>query len=403
MTSPPPPPRKGKINRRIHYSSDNDDNSDPFGTPQKRPRPRTSDFSPKQFMPSVAMNAMMISPQKHTKSPNKSNSAQFTTPVKKLIGYKVLGYGSKGCVVWPSFSNPDDKTLVGKLMADKKDAEHEYEISNMLAKLDPNEEYLIYPKNMTTPAFQIEANQLLRTKCYKFMDDIEDGKKFYELTMKYGTDFNIYELSVQDFMKAIKNIIHGVNVLQKAHYIHQDLEPKNIIHIDGTYKIIDFSECKKAADVYKQTNQEKLENMSPIIPPEAMVYIDHIGESEIQNYLHNMKFYKTKDSVDRNKISCKELWMKLHGYKTELDVHKAISELSKRKITPDMWKSYALKMDVFAIGMIILSYIRQTELLLISSPSKNKNIEPLQELGMHMTMLDPTKRIDISRCVQILA
>lgn len=394
MSSPPPPPRKGKTLRRLDMSDTSP--NDPFATPQKRPRPPKSNSSPKQFespkilMPSI--NAMNISPYKNTKSPNKNNSSPYKTPVKTKVEYKVLGHGSKGCVVWPSFSNPNDKTLVGKLMADQKDAEHEYQISTVLSQLDPNQNYLVYPKNMEQPAMPMEANTLLRSQCDDFMKASKFGKNFYELTMKYGEDSDIYELSVQEFMKVIKNIIRGVDTLQKAGYVHQDLEPKNVIAIDGTYKIIDFSECKKAEEIYTSANKEKLENLSPIIPPEVMVYLQTTNENEIGNYLSRMKF-------DQNQ--CKELWMKLHEYKTEQDVHKVVYELSKRKMTSYQWASYALKMDVFAIGMIILSYIHHIEIS--SSPSKNKDLGALEKLAKFMTMLDPEKRIDISTCVQILA
>lgn len=356
--------------------------------------------SPKEMTPLKKRRKTSTSP-KYTTPTGTPNRTPTGTPIsnkQRRPMRELIGQGSTGCIVYPSLAYPRDTNIVGKWIAEKNIAKAEYAISTMLKRYDPDQKYLVYPISMTEsddpPEFYIMDECRPLEKRYNYVivrkkrqitspsptksGILKSEPFFYELAMARGIQWNYLDMERIPFLSSIANILKGIEIIQLAGYVHQDLEPKNIISINGTSKIIDFSECKHLDKVYNDQNIDKLENLSPIIPPEVLVYIKHIDD--VSGFLYRM---------DISGFQFKKLWMDLHGFNSEQDVKDALKQLSRLRGID--WSSFAKKMDIYAIGTIMLTYI-----------SKNKKSKKMCELAKAMTMLDPRERIDVSQTIEYI-
>lgn len=370
--------------------------SSPSGPERKK---KKSSTSPIQLISTSLYKTPHGSPVKTPKgSPAKaSQGTPKGSPTKTPTGTpqkakqrEVLGQGSTGCIVYPSITFADNPDFVGKWIANKNIASSEYAISKVLAELDKDQKYLIYPLSMIPyndpPDFNIlQSCKVLQKKKKSRRNYFEDSQSqeqepfFYELPMLQGSVWNYLIMDLTDFTRSIVNVLKGVEILEKAGYVHQDLEPKNIISYKNNSRIIDFSECKKFEEVYTKANEGKLTNLSPIIPPEVLIYTGHTRE--ISPFLYRMN---TGD------FKFRELWMELHGYTNEGAVKETLEKL---KVSKSDWVKIAKKMDIYAIGTIILTYL---------SINKVDLKTPLYGIAKNMTMLDPIKRADVSKSIKSL-
>jgi serine/threonine protein kinase len=160
-----------------------------------------------------------------------------------LTGGTIIGKGNTGCIFNPPLKckneNIDNSTnLVSKFLKEDK-ANFEYNQSSFLNKIDPDNQYLIYPIKICDIDLNDNNNLLLLKDC----GSIEKGKLLY---YKYGgvkyTDLKITNVNkdILDIFESITHLLDGLNLMHANDYVHLDIHKKNIVFNQGKPYFIDF-------------------------------------------------------------------------------------------------------------------------------------------------------------------
>ncbi len=226
---------------------------------------------------------------------------------EKKIDYKFKGKGSYGCVVTPALPCKGDKSTketqqskqykqykqskqsqdedlpgVSKLFFKKKNAKREFEIRDLLIKIDPEQQYVIMPSRICSTDISVLSEDVF-SKCD--FDDVSTNSTFLTTrtannnnndTNKGGTvsdeGYNamhdapslkkkqiVYDdggsslkkvfqnhtwIMFEDLLPHLTNVFEGLIHLQKHHIVHMDMKPGNLVFNQDEktrkIRIIDF-------------------------------------------------------------------------------------------------------------------------------------------------------------------
>lgn len=307
----------------------------------------------------------------------------------------VLGEGSYGCVLQPPLpcktgatihkiapaSSSSPKQVVGKIMSRKDTYNTEVAIAKVIAKIDPESKYFLYP----TSACEIEPSTVPKCKL--------DDEARYQLIMPYGgidlrewLDARRGSVSHYQIVEMLLPIFEAVVVLSKAGYCHQDIKVYNILVPGGSEetgaRLIDNSLTLRLSAIYDPENlKRRLHKYFPY-PPEYRLlnYIVSNGpvgwstEGAVAETLKNILskssgryFFKYHDrDVYKNAIVDTMKWLQSNIF--------AIS-------------AYADRVDVYSVGAVLIYSHRYLK-------KELKNADPAYaELIAKLTDADPRKRL----------
>lgn len=201
---------------------------------------------------------------------------------EKKIDYSFKGKGSYGCVVTPALpckgDNPKQKQKqekkngnsgVSKLFFKKKNAKREFEIRDLLVKIDPEQQYIIMPSRMCSTDISVLSDDVF-SKCdfdivstnntfvttktaknnnnndnndrgetvsddsYFGMHDAPSLKKKQIIYDDGGSSLKkIFQnntwIMFEDLLPHLTNVFEGLIHLQKHNIVHMDMKPGNLV------------------------------------------------------------------------------------------------------------------------------------------------------------------------------
>lgn len=173
-------------------------------------------------------------------------------PKKIQKSLNVLGKGDDGCVV-DGMHTAHSQSLVTKIMTDEKKYKQEIEVAKMLAKIDSQQHYLIYPTYNEVR----KATSDIIGLCG--MQGVSEGSNVYLLQMKAaGVSLGKVAKMATPYLtdaegrKVYADIVGALQVLHAANYIHGDLYADNILILKEKRGVraylIDFTFTKKSTD-----------------------------------------------------------------------------------------------------------------------------------------------------------
>ncbi len=160
-----------------------------------------------------------------------------------MTNSKVLGKGAYGCVFKPALNCVNMKKFendLGKIMFNYENYKEESEISNILKKIDPNNDYLLFPIDKKC---NVVKNVIVKNDPSNKCDIFDKSYLTYgQLIMKDGgislMDYK-FKLNRKSLLKLLLNLFLGVELLIKNKLIHQDIKLDNVV-IGDKVKLIDF-------------------------------------------------------------------------------------------------------------------------------------------------------------------
>lgn len=312
-------------------------------------------------------------------------------------GGALKGQGTYGCVFAPAPTYIDRKDLKGleakikkivvKICRDERTAREEWEYAKIIVTIDPKQDYFLYP----IAQCRVRNSALLRDgEAYNcdFINPNNTSKDHPALIMPYG-GLTIYEYGRSDvvsmsdaqFARAMLPVLRGIERLNRAGFVHQDIKFDNIMYnqATGECRLIDFGLMVPLMDVFDLTVNEFLMHNYWLHPPEyrALMLLHAYGGRPWPRPLPEeaaQELYKINDriltSIDfRKDQSLKQIINNfIAPCKYERDFIDGWLALVTRKKTYEeavhfTQKHAAKRVDVYCIGMtcaFMLHYLSNT-------------------------------------------
>ena len=295
--------------------------------------------------------------------------------------YKLLGDGSYGCVIQPEVPCKTNIVELNKKNSKKQnvsklflnyDSENAYLRESKFAKLinkwDPESNYFVAPSKICNTSIREILKNPASKECYDMpyyskrekLDTIminqiimpNFGIDLIEYLEKYQR-INKKKFPLQRWIKLLKNILHGLMVLQKNKVLHLDIKNNNILYDEDKLRLIDFSLVTSMDKFYKnESNRRHLGSDYFPNPPEFLLlynyYYHHcLPEKDcilIEKYLKTLQSFK--DTPYNN-------FLKFYNVK---DILIILNDLLEWIHTTDDWvdvlNQSANKIDIYQFGTV---------------------------------------------------
>ena len=292
----------------------------------------------------------------------------------KIKSTRFLYEGSYSCVYHPSplcqrkieqikSSNIKDpknnNDYVGKMIL-PQDSLTEWKNAKKLFKMDPLQEYFIYP-------LQVCENIPIRTssKCHL----IKKGQKLHALYIPYEPhtlmDYVLKQkkkILMKDWIPMLYHLTQGLYLLHDNQLIHQDIKINNVLVTKGNLlKWIDFGISMNAKEIFDiEKNALYLHTDYAFHPPE---------------YRYFSRYYYIEKKIEKADFFADHEWYMLHFSIADINVHnidlfrifynyetykKEIEELFttlKGKTKPELqtlFTEQVNKVDIYGLGLMLL-------------------------------------------------
>ena len=328
------------------------------------------------------------------------------TQTKKV---KFLYEGNYSCVYHPSplctrkidHIKRVNKPTVGKIMR-PVDSLNEWSHAKELYKLDPKQNYFIYPYELCEVIPTVDSH-----KCHLVRKD----QKVNMLTIPYAnTNILHYFLkkknpvSLNSFIPKLYHLLEGLSKLHKIGLIHQDIKVNNILEKDTTFKYIDFGISMKKKEIFDiERNAIYLNADYMIHPPEYRYFSRYYYISKkietIDMFVDN-EWYLLHYIIGENKVRNIDLYKKFYNYD---DYKKHISDMFdvlKSKTKLQIIKSFTdqvNKIDIYSLGMVLLHIHPYLQMDKTSILAKSY-------ITLLTNMINPNifERYDTSDCINLI-
>lgn len=278
----------------------------------------------------------------------------FTSFFSFLINNNMplIGQGNYGCVFKPHVSCKNKaktfKDSIGKVFLDESEFQSEKIIQDMIKKIDPY-------NNFTVPLYDVcDVKYFKKTDKVEGCDLIEQvnlDNEYPQLIYKYGgkslKDIIKEKGSIKKFMDIfikLRPLLFGLEKLNEANLIHQDIKPPNILYDKNKVYLIDFGILTESNKVYTSENNYVLKYDYPYYPPEYKLY-SHIGTFD-KYYLKVLKNFNFDFYIGKTHVNLLEIIKNNIGINIKNDLQNAIKR--KNKIFDSS------KIDLYSLGIVIL-------------------------------------------------
>ena len=319
---------------------------------------------------------------------------------------KYLGEGSFGCVLKPDIKcianeNIINKSyeknihnMVSKIFVDKEDFDKEIAASKQLKKADPNGENILLPyKSCDTTSKEIfkniQANQCEELEYYHN----KETHKFYQLIMPYGGTrydeyFKNYTVTLKEFFNISEPLFKALIDLEKQKICHYDIRGANVL-IGNDIKaiIIDHSLIIDYSKLYSAKNLRRLKKSYYPYPPECIVYYkvyndkennDNFIEYQFDNAINS--YGETRYEAYKSIITTKDIKSGIKKIYTALINIVSSHELSYQNELHKFMMQYANMVDVYSVGMLIVTVYRYIDYTGVSKSIKDEFIAFIKHL-----------------------
>jgi serine/threonine protein kinase len=303
---------------------------------------------------------------------------------------KVIGSGAYGTVFAPPI-NDVNQDLVGKVILNDKyvDITQEWDASEYLRKIDPENNYFIYPSNKTQLTIQ-EYNRYAK----KPLINVNSSKQLTQFIMKNGGQSirsiaRKTRLSFASIVKCVLDIAQCIKILQKNQLVHLDIHLGNVVKKDGKHRLIDFGMMITSSQYYTPVNM-LLNEQYAISPPEyRLLQHDTRNKNSIKYEQTLLSKYVGINYDDLNDIFHNRYFVLSYNYlvKSLKDAPNACSYLQQIK-------SYN-KADVYSLGVCLIEMLSYLD----EQGVPREVAHQLSFLIVRMLMPHPENRIDIDTVI----
>ena len=338
---------------------------------------------------------------------------------------KYLGEGSFGCVLTPEVKckskdtiiNNSSKTQksVSKIFTEKENYEKEVNASKVLKTVDKTGTNILLPyKSCETTSEEVFKN-IQAENC----EDIEFYKnkkthQLYQLIMPYGgvrydTYFENHKPSLKEFFSISEPLFKALLLLEEKHICHYDIRGANVL-IGSNKKaiIIDHSLIITYAKLYNSSNLRRLKKTYYPYPPECMIYYKIYTNNTNNSYSDEEFIYNQfSDAINSYGERRYEAYISLINEKTlytilDIIIYK-LKEIVKTNKTNyesklhEFMKNYANKLDVYSVGMLIVTIYKYINYNNVSKKIKDEFIIFIKQLidPNVITRVTPKEAYDI--------
>jgi len=266
---------------------------------------------------------------------------------KQLRGGKYVFQGTYGCAFRPSLACQGDNGLrrqgtISKLMA-LHDAAPEFKQKALLAPIDPNQDYLLYPNhickpdmNAITPENQYEKCTVRSIKGYSSNSNTSPNNNSTSTTYNHtnnsswvpgvpedqlrllffkngGDNLNAIQVPQKDytaFFKSLLSLFEGLALMHEHNLVHLDIKTLNLVSMrnqDGSYssRIIDFGFVSETEPFNTRTQDTLYSNPYIFWPIELFLLSDDVYANQLNpSYLRTqLNQYKSSANMETQRTN----------------------------------------------------------------------------------------------------
>jgi len=341
-------------------------------------------------------------------------------------GGSIIGTGSYGCVYHPNLrtdtNNTEDLRYVSKVVSRSSfHSEYDKKLIEILLRIDPHQHYTVYPVGtgiiQDTPNNhrQLKTCEYVPSTCGVMPSHDCITRNFREITFKYsGIDLGTYvdrimnaKLSTEAFNTRVRNLIAGLrNVLvgiqkiQRAGIIHRDLSAYNIIVRESVVNpiplclIIDFGLCiRMGPNPTPSDIKERFERYSPyrLLNDRRSMDYEYIGHTLHNATLDPLQVEDTYGDIYQNPLH-------------ELSTFERFYQELTDKTTPslqDVHKASVLNMDLYSFGFLFNRICKRLQRAPNASPTTRDMLSRLRTTFIpRIVQVNPLQRISPTEAIE---
>ena len=332
---------------------------------------------------------------------NKKNSAHNND--------KYLGEGSFGCVLKPEVKcsskeniiNKQSNTteFVSKIFTEKENYEKEVNASKVLKTVDKTGINILLPyKNCETTSEEVfKNNQAANCEDLEYYKN-KKTHNLYQLIMPYGgvrydTYFEHNKPTLKEFFSISEPLFKALLLLEEKQICHYDIRGANVL-IGSNKKaiIIDHSLIITYAKLYSFSNLRRLKKSYYPYPPECIAYYKIYTNTNKNDSYNDEEFIYNQfnDAINSYGERRHEAYISLINEKTlytllNVIIHK-LKEIVKTNKTKyqsklqEFIEEYANKVDVYSVGMLIVTVYKYINYNNVSKKIKDEFIKFIKQL-----------------------
>lgn len=334
----------------------------------------------------------------------------------KVKSSKFIYEGSYSCIYHPSplchrlieqiKVNPlKDKNTntnyIGKLIL-PHDGLIEWNNAKQLFKIDPLQEYIIYP-------IQLCENVPIRTstKCHL----IKKGQKMYVLYIPYEP-YSLVEyvikqkkkITMKQWIPMLYHLVQGLYLLHDHQIIHQDIKINNVMVTKGNFlKWIDFGISMKNKEIFNIEKNALYLHMDYVFHPPEYRYFSryyYINKKiEQPTFFADHEWYMLHfivSDINVRNIDLYRIFYNYNSYKTEIEeLFDTLKGKTKDEVQ-QLFTEQANKVDIYSLGLLLLHVYPYIEI--------NKTETSQLYFTMIKNMIQPNvfKRYTTRECLRYL-
>ncbi len=266
-------------------------------------------------------------------------------------GGKYLASGTYGCTFNPHLkciNTPNKKNTVGKVFDDNNEHDIELDVMNQIKKdIDPLNKFTVPFYGSCGVHYYRQSDEI--DKCTHL--DQNNPQQYQQLLYGYGGQSLLTTLtkggSIKSFLNLLPKFIplfEGLTVFNQYKIVHLDMKAANILYNRSKLYLIDFGIMQSEKDIYTSNNMRVLLHDYVWYPPEFKAYLFNKSGG------FDKLFQRVSDNFQgSNKDIANAMTTVLKmNLKHDLEV------FFKDNLPKKEYKKFASKIDVYALGMLLL-------------------------------------------------
>ena len=364
-----------------------------------------------------------------------TSNKQKNSKVKQKAG-ALIGDGAFGCVYTPPLpcakkqTKPASSSLssrrdVTKVFNDTEEMQAEWQMSELISKVDPKQEYFIYATNQCdVKTSELEAQARTQPAGSKYTTcSAVDFLSMHDTTvpslrMPYGGhpfhDWLVArkgKITVVELVRLLIPVFEGLKLFSKHGLVHQDIKANNIlIDSHGKVRIIDFSFTVREADLLDVHINKKVASSYWVLPVECRIrkllarrtLVTSITSGDIQRLVENEEslINHTFKSADYKSMK----YIKRYFWATEeyeAHIKASVQRAMTQKTSLGAWGAYGNRVDIYGFGLILLWASQHTSTFANPTSAQKQSWTGFTALVRHMTCPDAKKRATATQALKM--
>ena len=345
------------------------------------------------------------------------------TKIKQKAG-ALIGHGAFGCVYTPPLPCADKRRpssvkspskVVSKVFNDQSEMMTEWKMSELIAKMDPQQKYFVYADDrcdvktsvMDTQSGTCDAVQTFFDDTVPSLRMPYGGHPFHDWLVAQKTRITIPQL-----VRILLPVFEGLKLMNKHGFVHQDLKPNNLlIDKSGHVRIIDFSFTVRDTDLLDHSINKKVVSSYWVLPVEYRIR-RLIAKSPTINDVQRL--IETEENLVNHTFKSADIKSIKHlrryfwpQSESETLIKSSLKRALSAKTSIVAWSAFVKSIDIYSFGLILIwavqhtSTFRELDVCIRERECLNPIWVAFRELVRHMTCPDVKKRVSITQAIKM--